>query len=271
MVMNDYEKEQWNAICKWKKQEPGVISNAIDMVMKPFSWILNKIIPSAVIRGALTGFNGLAKLLADKGDILRDGNVSSIEELKHKKLKLCDQLADSVHNWALGVAAVEGAGAGFVGLPGLVVDIPSLITLSLRTVHKIGLCYGYECNSEEEKMFIFQILSAAGSNTMQEKTAAILYMKQLQVLISKTAFKKMGEKAAANKMSQEALVVAVRALGKQLGINVTRRKALAAIPILGGGVSAAMNTAFIGDVAWAARRIYQERWLNDNNMIQDNI
>lgn len=43
MVMNDYEKEQWNAICKWKKQEPGVISNAIDMVMKPFSWILNKI------------------------------------------------------------------------------------------------------------------------------------------------------------------------------------------------------------------------------------
>lgn len=43
-----------------------------------------------------------------------------------------------------------------------------------------------------------------------------------------------------------------------MDIDIARRKVFAAIPILGGGVSAAMNTAFIGDVAWAARRIYQE-------------
>jgi len=31
-----------------------------------------------------------------------------------------------------------------------------------------------------------------------------------------------------------------------------------------------LNIAFINDVAWAARRAYQERWLLENGKIMDN-
>ena len=46
--------------------------------------------------------------LTDEDDILRDGGVSYIEELRHKDLRLSDKLADEVHNWAIGTAAEGG-------------------------------------------------------------------------------------------------------------------------------------------------------------------
>lgn len=61
---------------------------------------------------------------ADKGDILRDGRISSIGDLKTKSLEPSDELANSVHNWAIGVASAEGGAAGAFGLAGMAVDIP---------------------------------------------------------------------------------------------------------------------------------------------------
>ncbi|MBB3263870.1 DNA-binding transcriptional regulator YhcF (GntR family) [Azospirillum sp. OGB3] len=77
----------------------------------------------------------------------------------------------------------------------------------------------------------------------------------------------MAEVAAEQTLSREAALVALRSLAKQLGINLTKRKALQAIPIIGAGVGAAVNGSYIRDVGWAARRAYQERWLADKNKI----
>ena len=268
MEMTSYEQKQFDAIEKWEKEEPSVVAQAVGYALKPLTWALQKVIPAKAIEGALTGFDRLALFVTDNGDILRDGQVKSIEELKHKDLKLSDKLADGVKNWAVAISGVEGGGTGWVGLPGLIVDIPALITLSLRTIHKIGLCYGYECYTPEERMRVYQIMSAAGANTMKEKVAAITFMRSLEIMIAKTTWKKIAEKAAANKVGQAALINAVRTIAKQLGINITKRKALAAIPILGLGISAAMNMAFIKDVAEAAIRTYQHTWLIENGKIQ---
>jgi hypothetical protein len=61
------------------------------------------------------------------------------------------------------------------------------------------------------------------------------------------------ETAAGRQLSREALIVAMRALA--------RRRALAAVPIAGAALGAAVNGAFLNSVAWAARRTFQERWL----------
>lgn len=42
-----------------------------------------------------------------------------------------------------------------------------------------------------------------------------------------------------------------------------------AIPVVGAGVGAAMNAKYINDIAWAARRTFQERWLRDNDLLND--
>jgi hypothetical protein len=52
-------------------------------------------------------------------------------------------------------------------------------------------------------------------------------------------------------------------LARQLGVNLTKRKMLQAVPFVGAAVAATANWTFMDDVAWAARRSYQERWFAD--------
>lgn len=268
--MNNYEIEQYHQIENWKKDEPSVVSQAMDTILSPVTWLVNKVVPQAAIEGLLTSCDKVAELVTDTGDIIRDGKVNSIAELAHKDLKLSDNLADEVHNWAIGLAGVEGGATGAAGLLGLAADIPALITMSLRVIHKIGLCYGFECNSESDKQLVLAIMSAAGANTIEEKAVSVVLLQRMNVLVTKYTWKKIAENGIQNKWGVEAAIIAIRTLAKQLGINLTKRKSLQAIPIFGAGVGAAMNVSFVNDVAWAARRTFQERWLLNNNRITDN-
>ena len=59
-------------------------------------------------------------------------------------------------------------------------------------------------------------------------------------------------------------MTALRALAKQVGVNLTKRKALEAIPVIGLAVGAASNGWFLREVGTAAQMSYQERWLSDH-------
>ena len=259
-----YEKAEAASIQKWENEEPSVVNQALGFVSAPIVWITQRLVPQKAIEGALNLANAAGSALADKSDILRDGGVSKISDLKNVKLEVCDGMANSVHNWALAFATAEGGTAGFFGLAGMAVDIPALITFSLRSIHKVGLCYGYETTSREDERFVLSVLSAAGANNPAEKMSAITTMRAVQQMIMKTTWKKMAETATEKTFSKEAGVLAIKALAKQLGINITKRKALQAIPFIGAGIGAAMNAQYINDICWAARRSFQKRWLDDN-------
>lgn len=69
---------------------------------------------------------------------------------------------------------------------------------------------------------------------------------------------------AVNTGKVQLAIVTVRNIARSLSINLTKRKMLQAIPVVGAVVGALTNISFIQDVAVAARRAYQERWLKDN-------
>lgn len=259
-----YESGQVTAINEWKKEEPSVLSKASGAVAAPLAWLVQKVVPEKAIQTALEAANWAGCQLADSGDILRDGGVSQIAELRSKSLEVSDRLANEVHNWAIGMASVEGGAAGAFGLPGMAADFPAIVTLALRTVHKIGLCYGYESSTDEDKNFVLGILSASGANSVEDKVEALLTLRSIQQIVIKQSWKTMSEKAAVQQMSKEGAIIGVRNVAKQLGINLTKRKALQAIPIIGAGIGASMNAWYIKDVGWAARRVFQERWLTEN-------
>jgi|GEM_PF-184018 len=267
--LSDYELQQINSIKKWKAEEPSVISKSLGVILSPATWLIDKIVPEAAIRGALDFSSFTAELLTDTKDIKRDAKVSSIDELKTEGLELSDKLANSVHNWAIAIASAEGGGTGAIGIAGMTVDIPAIIILALRTIHKIGVCYGFEVKTKEDKEFILSVLAASGANNMTEKVAALTYLRSIEVTISKTTWKSMAQKVVQKKMSKEAGVIGIRNLGKQLGINLTKRKALQAIPAIGALVGASANGWYIKEVGWAARRAFQERWLIDNGKTID--
>ncbi len=262
-----YEKIQFNEIVKWEEMTPGVVAQSLNFAMKPVTWVVQQVIPQKAIKGALVASNWLAEGLTDSKDIMRDGKISSIQELRHKDLELSDRLANGVHNWANAIATTEGGAAGFFGVAGMAIDVPMLITLGLRTIHKIGLCYGYECKTEADQQYVYAIMAAAGANTIQEKAVSVTTLQAMNRTIATMTWKEMAETAATKKYGMEVAILGIKKLAKQLGINITKRKASQAIPIIGTAVGAAMNLAFINDVAWAARRSFQERWLAGNGKI----
>jgi len=267
LQLTSYEQEQIKCIKTWKEEKPGVVSYVAGIITTPIVWLIQKIIPTAAIRGVLDFANWSAEWLADKGDIIQEAKINDIKELQRKDLQLCDKLADNVHNWAIKIAVTEGAITGATGIGGLAANIPIIITLALRTIHKIGLCYGYECTNEQDKQFILGILAVSGANSMTEKITALICLRSIEVTIAKQTWKAIAEKAAEQQIGKEGAIISIKNLAKQLGINITKRKALQAIPVIGGFVGASVDGWYIKDVGWAARRAFQERWLIDNHKI----
>jgi uncharacterized protein (DUF697 family) len=218
---------------------------------------------------AIDASNSAARWLTDLKDILRDGGVARLEDLRKADLKTCDGIADTVHNWAIGLAVTEGTATGAAGIFGIPADIPLIITLALRTIHKIGACYGYPCENEIDQSFVLSILSASGANSVEEKTTALATLGAVRNILTKLTWKQMTEKAAQQQLSKEAGIIALRNLARQLGINITKRKAMAAIPIIGAAIGGSVNGWYIKEVGWAARRAFQERWLAENGKINE--
>ena len=158
--------------------------------------------------------------------------------------------------WAIGFAGSEGFATGLGGTATMVADVGAVIVLAFRTIHKIAMCYGYEVKSAEDKEFVLNILSVSGANDMKEKKEALLALK------SDFLQKKIIEEVLMSNL--------VKKVAKQLGINLTKRKLMQIMPIIGAGIGAAVNASYINDIAWTARRSYQLKWLADNEYIDAN-
>jgi hypothetical protein len=89
------------------------------------------------------------------------------------------------------------------------------------------------------------------------------------MVLMRQTWKAMAQKAAQSTISKEGALITLRTLAKQLGINITKRRALAAIPAIGAAVGACVNGWYMNDVGWAARRAFQERKLVDQGKIID--
>jgi len=266
--LTKYESQQLRDIKKWQREEPGVVARASGLLSEPLVWLTKKVIPEASIRGALDGSNSAAIWLTDSKDILRDAKVLNVAAVGDLELQAQDALANEVHNWAIGIATAEGAATGATGLPGLLADMPVLVTLSLRTIHKIGLCYGYEATSTRDNQFVYGVLAASGANSVGEKVSALLLLRSLEVVLSRQTFKAMSEKAVQSVLSKESAIISLRSLAKSLGVNLTRRKALAAIPVIGAAVGGTANGWWMKEVGWAARHAFQRRRLVDAGKLE---
>lgn len=260
----NYEKKQRKEIQAWKDAPPSITEQIIGTVFKPVAWLIGQVVPPSAVEGALRGADWLAQQTISKEQIFKDAGVEDEDSLRRSKLRELDALAESVHKWAIAVAVAEGGVAGAVGLAGIAADIPFLTTMAIRTVRAIGYCYGYTSDTEGEREFVLGVLAAAGANSIQEKTAALMLLRELEVTLFRQTFKAMAERAAQQAFTQEAAIIAVRDLAKQLGINFSKRKMLQAVPVVGAAIGATVNWTFMDDVALAARRSYQERWFSDH-------
>ena len=95
--------------------------------------------------------------------------VTTFKGVFSVELSTLDDLAHRVIRSGMKVAAAEGAGFGIGGLATIVPDLGILSAITLRTIQKLSLLYGFEFTTEEETAELWiAAASAAGVDISRE-------------------------------------------------------------------------------------------------------
>ncbi len=266
---NVYVRKIKDEINTWEKQGPGFLTNVTDFMLWPAMKAVELLIPDAVtetvtkaIEGCLNGLLwGADYTFSDKDVIAKLAeNNSSLNSLKaiskSDDLESMDLSANHFWNYNLAYAIAQGAACGAGGLAGLAANIPALYMIVFRCIQQIALCYGFDTSKDEEKLYMIGILSIATASDIKAKQASMIFMRQIQVDIAKKAWKELAKEGG-----RGAIVTFIRNAAKELGYQITKRKALQAIPVIGGIIGGSFDGMYLQDIARAAKNCYRKRKL----------
>src|ERR1700694_3484489 len=95
--------------------------------------------------------------------------ISSYQGVHSLDLNELDAVADSIVRSGMKIAAVEGAGFGLGGMLTIVPDLGILSAITMRTIQKLSLVYGFEFNTDDEIAELWiAAASAAGVDISRE-------------------------------------------------------------------------------------------------------
>jgi hypothetical protein len=105
-----------------------------------------------------------------------------------------DAVADSIIRSGMKVAAVEGAGFGLGGLMTIIPDLGILSAITMRTIEKLSLVYGFEFKTDEEIAELWvAAASAAGVDISRELLEKEVLNKFVPRVIQRIAAKASAE------------------------------------------------------------------------------
>ena len=101
-----------------------------------------------------------------------------------------DSLAEQIIRGGMKVAAAEGAGLGLGGLITIIPDLGILAGITLRTIQKLSLLYGFEYNTEDETSELWiAAATAAGVDISRELVEKEIVSKFVPRVIQRIAAK----------------------------------------------------------------------------------
>lgn len=259
-ALTPYEQRVREELLAWQQQPPGWGTRLLAKPAGTAARAVQQLVPVEALRLALEKANDLALRLDDRRQLLRKAGVDDERALAHWPLERCDALARSVERKAMLVGGAGGAVFGVSGAAGMVLDIPALLTLALRTIHQTGLCYGEGLGEAGRARLAIGIFALASANSMDEKQRAL---KALEVghEVLDDAWRDGIERVAEREMAKEATVFSLQTLASRVGVHLGSRKGAGVVPVLGALVGCSMNAWYVHDVAATARRVHQWRRL----------
>jgi hypothetical protein len=147
-----------------------------------------------------------------------------------------DVVADSIIRSGMKVAALEGAGLGLGGLMTIIPDLGILSAITMRTIQKLSLIYGFEFNTDDE---IAELWIAAASAAGVDVSRELL------------------EKELVNKFVPRV----IQRIAAQASTEVVEKWAGRMIPILSGAIGAGLNYWFVRVWGQRAKAHFRQRHL----------
>jgi hypothetical protein len=262
-----YEREQLRRIRQWRGAPPGPATRAFGQAAAPAAEAVEKMVPPVLLRLALQSVHAAGVRLSDRRSILRRAGLTELPALRHGPLQRCDELAAHVRARAVALAGGSGALFGVAGTLGLIADVPTLLTLTFRTIHRIGLCYGEDLAPPERRHTVVAMFALACANSMDEKRQALAAVDadggsdDVDEVGGGVRWREGIERAAERELAKEAAIFSLNNLGKQVAKHLGWRKAAESLPVMGAVVGGSVNAWYLNDVALAAQRSFQWRWL----------
>jgi hypothetical protein len=120
--------------------------------------------------------------------------VSSFQGMYTVEPPLLDTIAEKIIHGSMKMAAAEGAGFGLGGILTVLPDFSILAGITLRTIQKLSLLYGFEYNTDDEMSELWiAAASAAGVDLGRELLEKNVVNRMVPVIIQRIAAKASAE------------------------------------------------------------------------------
>ncbi|MGQ0697204.1 MAG: EcsC family protein [Panacagrimonas sp.] len=267
-ALTEYESRQLALIRAWQSESPGWGTRLLAKPGSKIAGAVQAMVPEDALRAALDGVNRMAEKLSGDKSILKRAGVQSLDQLRAQDLELCDRLMRTEQRRAMAMAGVGGAAFGVAGAAGMVADVPTLIGLALRTIHRVGLCYGEDLRNVDHRKLAIGVFALASANSLEEKQTAVVALRDFRPRsLDAAAWRDGVERAAERELAKEAAVFSLQNLARKLGINLGQRKAAGVVPVLGALIGGSVNAWYLYDIAQVSRYVFQERWLGERHSL----
>src|SRR5262250_2067936 len=120
--------------------------------------------------------------------------VTSFEGMCSVEPPVLDTVAEKIIHGSMRVAAAEGAGFGLGGFITIIPDFSILAAITLRTIQKLSLVYGFEFNTDEEMAELWiAAATAAGVDLGRDLLEKNVVNRLIPRIIQRIAAKASGE------------------------------------------------------------------------------
>ena len=234
-----YEKQQVAEIAVWKSKPINPVAEAWNMVVLQAAKAVTFLVPDVLVRSAIELSYSAAHKLAPPQSIARQAGVKDVRELRKSPLEKCDRLTHRVSFAARTLAAAEGAATGAGGAATTLIDVPLLFASALRTIIRIGQCYGYPGGEPRDRYFNLGVLTIATAGSVATRLQRLDQLKDLEELLV-----------------EETQVDMIRS---ELLSFIFQLEVFEEIPGIGIASGALLNLSFMHRVDVTVRRVFQER------------
>jgi hypothetical protein len=255
-----YELAALATITRWRDAKPDWGTRVMSRPGQAAAMAAQKMVPVSALRAALQGLERAAGYVAGRKDVLKVAGVESVAEIAALPLPQCDALARRVTRRGQVLGGAGGAVFGVAGAAGMVADIPALLTLALRTIHRTAYCYGEDWLLPQHRSKVIGVFALASANSLEEKQSAWEALQHGNELLD-SAWRDGVERVAERELAKEATQFSLTTLASRIGANLGQRKAFGVVPVLGAVIGSAINAGYIHDIGKVARYVMQDQWL----------
>jgi len=147
--------------------------------------------------------------------------IASFRGVYSVEMETLDAVASHVIHAGMRMAAAEGAGLGLGGIMTMVPDLSILAGITLRTIQKLSLIYGFEYNTDEETAELWiAAASAAGVDISRELLEKEIVNRFVPKVIQRIAVQ--ASKEAVEKWSGRLIPIASSVIGAGLNYYFVR-------------------------------------------------